>query len=101
MIASFEAYRLRLVDLLRTLAYERRDVLLASGRRSDFYIDCKQAVLTAEGHFLVGWLVNQALAAKAPEVTAVGGLTMGADPIASAASTVSFLGPRPLSAFYV
>lgn len=101
MTPAFETYRLRLLDLLRRLAYEKREVILASGRPSDFYIDCKQAILTAEGHFLVGWLVNQVIAARAPEVVAAGGLTMGADPIASAAATLSFLGPRPLHAFYV
>lgn len=99
--AAYEARRLRLLDLLRSLAYEQREVVLASGRTSNFYIDCKQAVLTAEGHFLAGWLIGQALARHAPEVRAVGGLTMGADPLASAASTVSFLGGRPLDAFYV
>lgn len=97
----FEPYRLRLLALLRRLAYEEREVILASGRPSTFYIDCKQAVLTAEGHFLVGWLVGQVLARECPEVRAVGGLTMGADPLASAVATVSFLGPRPLDAFYV
>ena len=96
-----DTYRRRLHELLRTLAYEERDVILASGQRSTFYIDCKQAVLGAEGHFLVGWCINQVLAAEAPEVRAVGGLTMGADPLASATATVSFLGPRPLDAFYV
>jgi orotate phosphoribosyltransferase len=101
MTAAFEANRLRLLELLRRLAYERREVILASGRASDFYIDCKQAVLTAEGHFLAGWLIGRVLAERAPEVTAVGGLTMGADPLASAASAISFLGPRPLDAFYV
>ena len=41
------------------------------------------------------------IAERAPEVEAVGGLTMGADPLASAVSTVSYLGPKPLAAFYV
>jgi orotate phosphoribosyltransferase len=100
-VDAFESRRVRLLDLLRHLAYEEREVVLASGRTSNFYIDCRQAVLTAEGHFLVGWLVNQVIAERAPSVRAVGGLTMGADPIASAASTLSFLGPSPLGAFYV
>jgi orotate phosphoribosyltransferase len=96
-----ERHRARLLELLRTLAYEQRQVTLASGRTSNFYIDCKQAVLTAEGHFLVGWLFNRVLAEQAPEVEAVGGLTMGADPLASAVSTMSYLAGRPLPAFYV
>ncbi|HEX2568131.1 MAG TPA: orotate phosphoribosyltransferase [Polyangia bacterium] len=101
MTEAFAAQRARLLELLRQLAYEEREVILASGRPSNFYIDCKQAVLTAEGHFLVGWLINQVLERAAPEVRAVGGLTMGADPLASATATVSFLGPRPRAAFYV
>ena len=98
---EFAARRARLLDLLRRLAWQRRTVTLASGRTSDFYIDCKQAVLTAEGHFLVGWLIAEVLARAAPEVRAVGGLTMGADPLASATATVSFVRGRPLDAFYV
>lgn len=101
MTEAFAAQRARLLELLRALAYEERAVTLASGRPSNFYIDCKQAVLTAEGHFLVGWLINQVLERVAPEVRAVGGLTMGADPLASATATVSYLGPRPRAAFYV
>jgi orotate phosphoribosyltransferase len=98
---SFESARQRLLALLRLLAYERRDIVLTSGRHSNFFIDAKQAVLTAEGHFLAGWLIHRVLVEKAPEVSAIGGLTMGADPLASAASTVSFLGARPLHAFYI
>jgi orotate phosphoribosyltransferase len=97
----FERHRVRLLELLKRLAYEEREVVLASGLKSNFYIDCKQAVLSAEGHFLVGWLFSHLIAERAPEVEAVGGLTMGADPLASAVATVSFLGQRPLDAFYV
>src|SRR5689334_21928768 len=93
--------RNRLLGLLRTLAYEEREVILASGKPSTFYIDCKQAVLTAEGHFAVGTLICDLLQRESPEVRAVGGLTMGADPIASAVATVSFHLGRPLDAFYV
>ncbi len=97
----FERHRTRLGELLKTLAYEQREVVLASGRKSNFYIDCKQAVLGAEGHFLVGSLFGRILQDTAPEVEAVGGLTMGADPLASAVSTMSYLSGRPLQAFYV
>lgn len=99
--ALFESHRARLGELLKRLAYEEREVTLSSGRKSNFYIDCKQAVLTAEGHFLTGWLMNRVIAERAPGVQAVGGLTMGADPLASAISTMSYLAGRPLPAFYV
>ena len=76
-------------------------MVLASGRRSSFYVDCRQTVLTAEGHFLVGTLFNQVIAERAPEALAVGGISVGADPLASATSLMSQFGPRPLNAFYI
>ena len=99
--AAFEAARARLLELMRELAFERRTVTLSSGKSSDFYIDSKQAVLTAEGHFLVGKLLYALLERHAPEVEAVGGLTMGADPLASALSLISHIAGRPRAAFYV
>lgn len=96
-----EIHRQRLLTLLRELAYEKRDVVLASGRRSSFYIDCRRVVMTAEGHFLVGMVLNHHLRRECPGVVAVGGLTLGADPLCSAVSLMSFLGGQPLDAFYV
>jgi orotate phosphoribosyltransferase len=98
---TFRAQRQRLLELMRTLSFERRAVTLSSGKPSDFYIDSKQTVLTAEGHFLVGQLFLALIEAHAPEAEAVGGLTMGADPLASAVATVSFIAGRPRAAFYV
>ena len=91
----------RLLDLLTRLAYEKRKVVLSSGRESNFYIDTKQATLSAEGHFLVGRLALAAVRALVPDVQGVGGLTLGADPIASAVSLTSFLDGQPVPAFYV
>jgi orotate phosphoribosyltransferase len=97
----FQSRRLRLLELLRELSYQERDVVLASGRRSTFYVDCRQTVLTAEGHFLVGYLFNDIIARAAPEARAVGGISVGADPLASATSLMSQFGGRPLNAFYI
>ena len=97
----FELKRARLLARLAHLSYERREVTLASGLKSDFYIDCKQTVLTAEGHFLVGSLLLGLIRERAAPVEAIGGLTMGADPLASAVSTLSYISGRPLAAFYV
>jgi orotate phosphoribosyltransferase len=97
----FEQNRKRLLELMTRLSYEQREVTLASGLKSNFYIDCKQSVLTAEGHYLVGALFGRLLAEKAPDVEAIGGVTMGADPLASAVSTLSFITGRPLPALYV
>jgi orotate phosphoribosyltransferase len=91
----------RLLTLLRERAYEKREVVLASGRRSNFYIDCRRVVMTAEGHFLVGWLLGRLIHEHCPEAVAVGGMSLGADPLASAVSLMSYLGGSPLDAFYV
>jgi orotate phosphoribosyltransferase len=93
--------RNRLLELLTQLAYEKRKVVLSSGKESDFYIDTKQASLTAEGHYLVGRLVLAEIRGHFPGAQAVGGMTMGADPIASAVSLTSWLQASPLPAFYV
>lgn len=91
----------RLLELLRTLSFERRKVTLASGRESDFYVDCKRTSLTAEGHWLIGRLLLDRIVRHDAAVVAVGGLTLGADPIASAVSMASWLAARPLHGFIV
>ncbi len=98
---STESDRARLLELLRTLSFERRKVTLASGKESDFYIDCKRTALTAEGHVLVGRCLLSEVLAIQPLVRAVGGLTLGADPIASAIALTSFLDGHPVDAFIV
>ena len=93
--------RERLLELLRTLSFQEREVTLSSGKKSNFYIDCKQVSLDAEGQFLIGQLFRVVIEAVAPEARAVGGLTLGADPLATATSVMSFLAGRPLHAFIV
>lgn len=92
--------RARLIQLLAERSFERRRVTLASGRESDFFIDCKQTMLTAEGHALIGELMFDLLA-QLPECEAVGGVELGGCPLASAVSLVSFQRGRPLNALYV
>jgi orotate phosphoribosyltransferase len=94
------AKRARLIQLLTERSFERRKVVLASGRESDFFIDCKQTMLTAEGHALVGELMFDLLS-ELPVCEAVGGVELGGCPLASAVSLVSFQRGRPLNALYV
>jgi orotate phosphoribosyltransferase len=98
---AIAADRPKLLKLLIEKSYQKRQVTLASGKVSDFYIDCKKTVLTAEGHFLVGRLLHAAIRKHAPDAIGVGGLTMGADPLASAVSLVSFIMHQPMPAFLV
>jgi orotate phosphoribosyltransferase len=91
----------RLHELLRTLAFAEREVTLSSGAKSNFYIDCKMVSLDAEGAFLIGQLFRRVVDEVAPDAAAVGGLTLGADPLATATSIASFHAGRPLHAFIV
>ncbi len=98
---SLEVDRERLLALLRALSFERRKVVLASGQESDFYIDCKRTALTAEGHVLVGRLLFDRVRRVVPLVRGVGGLTLGADPLASAIAYTSFLEGAAVDSFIV
>ena len=90
-----------LLQLLKTKSYREGRVVLASGKESDFYIDCRQTSLSAEGHRLIGRLLLQLISENFPGATAVGGPTLGADPQVSAVSLTSVLQGRPLDAFIV
>jgi orotate phosphoribosyltransferase len=72
---------------------------LSSGKKSHFYFDCKPTTLDPEGMNLIGNLVFDLL--KNSEVTAAGGLSLGADPIANAVSLISFQNGRPIKSFIV
>jgi len=86
--------------LLKEKSYERRKVVLSSGRESDFYIDCKQTTLDARGAVLCGRLFCAMLEdGERPE--AVGGITLGADPIVTAVSLTSALRGWPVPAFII
>jgi orotate phosphoribosyltransferase len=98
---GLEPQRQRLLTMLRELAFAEREIVLSSGMRSNFYIDCKTVSLRAEGHVLIGQLFAAALDRLAPAAVAVGGLTLGADPLASATAMQSFLNGSPRDAFIV
>ena len=75
-----------LIYLLRQLAYREGDFKLSSGQKSSYYINCKPVTLHPQGALLVGILM---LAELPDDAEAVGGLTLGADPIVSAVSLAS------------
>ncbi len=89
-LSRFAPSRARLLELLRTRSFAEREVTLSSGLKSNFYIDTKQVSLDAEGACLIGELFHAAVNELAPQAIAVGGLTLGADPLATATSLISF-----------
>lgn len=87
--------------LLLARSVKRGQFVLASGRTSTFYIDCRLTTMSAEGLVLIGRLGLTALREKGWSPRAVGGLTMGADPVAYAIAAASAARPPVVDAFSV
>jgi len=81
--------REQLLTLLARRSAKRGDFVLASGRRSSLYVDCRLTTMSPEGQRLLGLLGLQALRDADWPADAVGGLTLGADPIAYAIAHAS------------
>ena len=102
-IASKDASgeRDRLVALLAERSARRGQFTLASGRQSTLYIDARLTTMSPEGLALIGPLGLAAVEDAGWNVQAVGGLTLGADPVSYAVSYASMLAGRPVRAFTV
>ena len=81
--------RQSLLNLIATLSFKLGDFTLASGQRSDYYIDCRTTTLHAEGGRLAGLVFYDLIRDHMPTAVAVGGLTMGADPLVSNTASAS------------
>lgn len=90
----------RLARLLLEKSYREGDFTLSSGRKSEYYFDCRQSALHPEGAWLIGNLFFAALPTEIP-VVAVGGMTLGADPLVSATCVISWEKSRPLAGLLV
>ncbi len=91
--------RNRLLLLLRERALIRESVVLASGKRSSYYFDCRQVLLDPEGAALSGELGYRLLADMKPQ--AVGGLTLGADPLVCSISAAAWAAGERWTGFFV
>ena len=96
---SKSASRARLADIIRKRSFGRGEITLASGRKSDFYFNLKPTMLDPEGAALLAELSLDAL--KDDQVDYIGGLEMGAVPIAGAIAQLSWLKGHPIAAFFV
>jgi orotate phosphoribosyltransferase len=81
--------RTDLLNLIATLSFKLGDFTLASGQKSDYYIDCRTTTLHAEGGRLSGLVLYDLIRQHLPHAQAVGGLTMGADPLVSNTASAS------------
>ena len=92
--------RLGEIILTRSFKYsEDPPFTLASGRKSNFYFNCKPTTLDPEGMNLIGAIIFDLL--KDTDITAAGGLTLGADPIANALAVISYQKGKPIKSFIV
>ena len=91
----------RLLGLLRERGFRRGNFVLSSGKESDFFIDCKPAVLLAEGHALVGQALLDRIRDVAGPVSAVAGVELGGCPLASAVAYASSDASDPIDAVYI
>ncbi|MEQ1876263.1 MAG: orotate phosphoribosyltransferase [Bdellovibrionia bacterium] len=95
--------KFELTKMVRTLSYEKKEVTLASGLKSDFYIDMRVTLLHPRGVRLASRLMAENLKPLDGKLRGVGGMTMGADPIVTGVSLTSeFLEwKQPLLALYI
>lgn len=92
----------RLITLLLEKSFKYSDepvFKLASGKMSNYYIDCRKTTHSCEGKYLIGNSILAMLAGL--EVQAIGGLTMGADPVACAVSYAAFLNKKSIASFSI
>src|ERR1039457_159238 len=94
-------HKAELADFLREKSIKRGDFTLASGKKSDYYLDCRLTTLDPEGARLTGYCVLELLDEMGVKPDAIGGLSMGADPLVSAAIVVSAFEKRPVQGFLV
>jgi orotate phosphoribosyltransferase len=91
----------QLLELLATNSFRLGEFTLSSGAKSDYYIDCRTTTLHAYGAELTGRVFLDLIQRHGWRAQAVGGLTMGADPIVVATSVISAQGGVPIHGFLV
>ena len=96
---SKSASRARLAEIIRKRSFGRGEITLASGRKSDFYFNLKPTMLDPEGAALLAELTFDAL--KDDGLDYIGGLEMGAVPLAGAIAQLSWIKGHPIPAFFV
>src|SRR6185312_15170153 len=96
---SKSANRARLHEIIRKRSFGRGEITLASGRKSDFYFNLKPTMLDPEGAALLAELTYEAL--KDDNLDLIGGLEMGAVPLAGAIAQLSWIKGHPIAAFFV
>src|SRR6267378_2083541 len=99
--ATIESIRRQLLSLIAVNSFRLGEFTLSSGIKSDYYIDCRTTTLHARGAELTGSVFLDLIESRGWKPQAIGGLTMGADPIVTAVSVISSQAGRPIHGFLV
>ncbi len=91
--------RMRLRALLKKEALKRGRFILSSGKRSNYYLDGRIITLSSEGAYLVAKILLEIIRKK--KIDAIGGPTLGADPIVGAIAVLSYINKKPMKTFIV
>ncbi len=90
-----------LLEIMREHSLRTGDFVLTSGRKSSYYLDCRVTTLHPLGAFLTARLILRTIRENGIQAQAIGGLTLGADPIVAAVAAVSVIEETPMPAFIV
>lgn len=99
---NLEEFKRELLEILYSKSFILNSdsiFVLSSGRKSNYYIDCKKTTLNPKGAYLIGNIIFEKI--KKIKIDGIGGLTLGADPIALSVSLISHINNHPIPAFVV
>ncbi|MCM8804879.1 MAG: orotate phosphoribosyltransferase [Candidatus Omnitrophica bacterium] len=96
---KIEELKIKLLRILKERAIVFKEVKLSSGKISNYYIDGKLITLDPKGIYLISRIIFEMI--KEEDIDAIGGLTLGADPIVTGVSLISFIENKPIYAFIV
>ncbi len=92
--------KVRLLEILKTLSYEEGEFILKSGKKSSFYIDARETTLNPEGMNLVGEIMYK-MVREIPGIEAVGGVSVGADPLVCSVVLCAYKNRDNLYGFFI
>lgn len=90
----------QLLKILKDLSYEQGDFILASGKKSTYYIDAKETTLNPQGMYLTG-KVMYSMVRQVPGIEAVGGVSIGGDPLVCAVVLAAYQNHDSLKGFLI
>ncbi len=99
--STINSYRAKLAEIFKQKSIFKGEFVLASGQRSNYYLDTRLTTLSAEGISIISYLIWALIQPIIDEVHGVAGPSIGADPIVTGVCQLSYLAGKPLKAGYI